>query len=74
MDIKNIELTFRFRWKRNARGISLENLSELTGISVSQLSDIERNKKMPSFDKIVKIALALDVGVNEIYEVKYKNE
>ena len=50
---------------RNERKISLSHLSELTGISKSYLSLLERGiQKNPSIDIIEKIARALKVDQN----------
>jgi XRE family transcriptional regulator, master regulator for biofilm formation len=61
MDGKKIKLL------RKQKGISLSQLSEITGISKSYLSLMERDiQTNPSLDIIEKIAEAFDVAVAEI--------
>lgn len=50
----------RMRLARTERGWTLRELSEESGISVSQLSSIERGAHLPSLESLLGIALALD--------------
>lgn len=54
---------------RKSKGISLEQLSNMTGISKSHLSYIEREEKEPTISMMVRIALALKVDIKELYKV-----
>lgn len=54
---------------RKKKGYSLEKLSKLTGISSSHLNYIENNQKEPSISILVRIALALNVKIEELYKV-----
>ena len=54
---------------RKSKGISLEQLSTMTGISKSHLSYIEREEKEPTISMMVRIALALKVDIHELYKV-----
>ena len=54
---------------RKSKGISLEQLSMMTGISKSHLSYIEREEKEPTISMMVRIALALKVDIKELYKV-----
>lgn len=56
---------------RTAKGYSLEQLSRLTGISSSHLNYIERNEKEPTLSMLVRIAVALNVDIKELYKVEY---
>jgi transcriptional regulator with XRE-family HTH domain len=52
---------------RKSKGYSLSQLAERVGISKSYLSNIEREiKKNPSIHVMGKIALALDMDLNEL--------
>lgn len=51
--------------------ISLEELSKLSGISKSHLSYIERQEKEPSLTILIKIAKALNIDINDLYEVEW---
>ena len=56
---------------RNKKNISLEKLSEITGVSSTHLNDIENNNKIPSIYIIVKIAKCLKLEVTDLYNVKW---
>lgn len=60
-------IKFKIKEIRKSQKISLKQLSYKTGISITHLSDIENNNKMPSFIFIVLIAHALKVNIEEIY-------
>lgn len=50
---------------REERGLSLEKLSALTGISPSYINRLEKSKrKSPGFTKLVALARALDVDLS----------
>ncbi|MBR5556054.1 helix-turn-helix transcriptional regulator [bacterium] len=55
------------KFYRIERGLTQEQLSELTGISADYLSEIERGKKTPSFKRMELIAKALDVEVYKLF-------
>lgn len=48
---------------RLARGLSLEQLAEMTGLTKGYVSKIERSGKAPPFSTLIKIAAALGVDV-----------
>ena len=50
------------------KGITSFDLSRKTGIAQSTISDWKRKKTNPSADKIMKIAKALDVSVEELLQ------
>jgi len=50
----------QIRINRTERGWTLRELSEHSGISVSQLSSIERGAHLPSVESLVAVAEALD--------------
>jgi FixJ family two-component response regulator len=54
------ELGRQMRLARTERGWTLKDLSESSGISVSQLSSIERGAHLPSLESLVAIASALN--------------
>ena len=59
---------FRIKKLRKDKGWSLEYLSELTGISKSQLQRIEQNETMPTYDKVCEIAYALKTPLEKVGE------
>ena len=54
------------RETRKRRGLSQERLAELTGLSTNYVGEMERGLKAPGLPVIVRLARALDVGVNEL--------
>ncbi len=68
----NIYATFarQLRLKRLQAGLTIEELADAAGISVSFLAYLETNKKKPSLATIAKIAAALDVPVPELFNEK----
>jgi FixJ family two-component response regulator len=48
------------RLARTERGWTLRDLSDASGVSVSQLSSIERGAHLPSVESLLEIAIALD--------------
>lgn len=52
----------QIRLARTERGWTLRNLSEISGVSVSQLSSIERGTHLPSVESLTSIAEALNVA------------
>ena len=54
---------------RKEKGYSLQQLSNLTGISTSHLNYIEKNEKEPTISVLVRIATALNVKIEELYKI-----
>ncbi len=59
------ELGKHIRLARTERGWTLKELSESSGVSVSQLSSIERGAHLPSLESLLAIATALDAKPSE---------
>jgi transcriptional regulator with XRE-family HTH domain len=58
---------YKLKGKRIEKGMSLSKLSELTGISKSYLSLIERNiQKNPSIDILGKLAKTLEIKIEDL--------
>ncbi len=76
------EVGTRIRQLREERGISLENLSSLTGFEISRLEDIESGKEKPQLGMVMKLSKALDSAVGrlvsgmgtKLYSITKKNE
>lgn len=54
---------------RQEKGIGLQKLAKMTGISRSHLNYIEKNEKEPSLSMAVRIAQALNIKIEELYKV-----
>ena len=59
----------KIRAIRERKGMTLAELSMKAGISAPYLSDIERGNRRGSYATLVKIAEALEMPVEEIWEV-----
>ena len=58
----------RIRGLRTELGMTLAELSEKTDISISYLSQVERDKTTPSLNSLSAIARALNVGLRYFFE------
>ncbi|MCI8345321.1 MAG: helix-turn-helix transcriptional regulator [Clostridia bacterium] len=56
---------------RQNKNITLNRLSERSGISTTHINDIENNIKSPSLLIMIRLAKALDVEITELYKVKW---
>lgn len=65
-----MEIKILLKEIREEKNITLRKLSEITGISKSHLSYIERGEKEPSLSIIIRIAVALNIDEKDLYEVK----
>lgn len=63
LDKQYVKLIFGIKLKqyRQRQNLSLQSLSDRSGISVSYLNEIEKGKKYPKTDKIISLADALKV-------------
>jgi transcriptional regulator with XRE-family HTH domain len=72
----------RIQQLRKERGISIEDLSSLTGFAVSNLEDIESGKEKPQLGTVMKLSKALDSAVGrlvsgmgtQLYSITRKND
>ncbi len=67
-----IKLIFGLKIKqiRTGKDLSLFGLSKICGLSKSYLNEIEKGKKYPKTDKIIKLAEALDVPYDRLVSLK----
>lgn len=56
---------------RQKKNVTLNKLSEKSGISTTHINDIENNIKGPSLVVMIQLAKALDVDITELYKVKW---
>ena len=54
---------------RTEKGITLETLAKLSGISKGHLSKIERGEREPKISTLIQIALSLKVDIKELYKI-----
>lgn len=59
----------QIRALRKERGLTLEELSERSGISTGLISQVERGKGNPSFASLAQLAHGLDVPIGRLFHV-----
>ena len=62
------------RWIREKRGLTLQQIEELTGIALNTISRYERGVISPTAETALKIAQALGVTVDELLNGPAKQE
>jgi len=61
MSDKNTIIGFKIKGMRESKNISIEEMSERTGLSVEQITSIENDAFLPSLGPLIKVARALGV-------------
>ena len=62
--MQNLQMTERIKLRAKQKGISIKYLLEKCGINKGFIYDIEKQNKIPSVDKIERIADCLDCSVD----------
>lgn len=57
---------------RTAKGLKLEAVAAITGVSESTLNNIENVKTSPTLANLEKIAIGLGCRISDLYESEYK--
>ena len=57
---------------RTAKGLKLEAVAAVTGVSKSTLNNIKNGKTSPTLANLEKIAKGLGCRISELYESEYK--
>jgi len=76
------EVGKRIKQLREQKGISIEDLSNLTGFDIARLENIENGKEEPQLGTVMKLSRALDSAVGrlvsgmgtKLYSITRKNE
>jgi transcriptional regulator with XRE-family HTH domain len=66
--MKNKELASRIKELRNRKGLSQEELSEKSGLSLRTIQRIENAETEPLGDSLKRLAMAFDVAPEEIID------
>ena len=67
-------LGLKLRKLRQERGSTLRDLAARSGMSISYLSEIEKGKKYPKPERLLRLAEALDVPFDELVSLKVTEE
>lgn len=57
---------------RSERNITTRELANLSGISKSEINNIENERYSPRLSQLEKLAAALDMGIVDLFDSKYK--
>jgi transcriptional regulator with XRE-family HTH domain len=70
MDEDTIIATFcqKLKTLRLANGLTLEELAEMSGVSISTISKIENRQQKPSFETVLRVARALHINFVQMLE------
>lgn len=68
-----MKLSAKLRELRTKNELTLKELSEKSGISISFISDIENGRRNPSIEKLKLLAKALDVSADEFLKDNSSN-
>ncbi|MBY0416079.1 MAG: helix-turn-helix domain-containing protein [Bdellovibrionales bacterium] len=63
-------LGLKIRQLRDKRNLSLKELGEVSGLSISYLNEIENGKKYPTIEKLAAIAQALKIDLGDLVSFK----
>lgn len=66
---ENMHIEMRVKDIRKRKNLTLAQLSERTGISVTHINDVENGLKEPGLSVLVRLSRALDVQITELYRV-----
>lgn len=62
-------MTYRLWELRTAKGYSLRTLEELSGVSKTEINDIENGKINPTIETLQLLAAALEVELSDLFTV-----
>ena len=57
---------------RTAKGLKLDAVAAVTGVSKSTLNNIENGKTSPTLANLEKVAKGLGCRISDLYESEYK--
>jgi len=67
-DVRELNIGLKIRQLRKMERLTLQNLSELSGLSKPLLSQIENDQVIPPLATLLKIAKGLKVGIHVFFE------
>ncbi len=73
-DVKRLKLGEKIRDLRLKRGNTLKHISEITGLSVPLLSQVENDAVSPPVATLLRIARALEVGISHFFREEESKE
>ncbi len=68
--LRKLKLGPRVKGLRSARGWTLNEASERTGLSRASISKIERDEMSPTFDALRKLAVGFEIDITELFSAR----
>jgi len=65
-----MNFSFKLKEVRKKKGLKQEDLASLLNIKQQQVSKYEKSDYNPSLERLIEIAVALDVTLDELVEIK----
>nr|DAH16641.1 MAG TPA: helix-turn-helix XRE-family like protein [Caudoviricetes sp.] len=62
-------MTYKVWQLRTAKGYSLRELEEISGVSKTTINNIENGKANPTIETLLLLAKALDVDLSALFEL-----
>ena len=62
-------MTYKVWQLRTAKGYSLRELEEISGVSKTTINNIENGKANPTIETLLLLAKALDVELSDLFEL-----
>ena len=62
-------MTYKVLQLRTAKGYSLRELEEISGVSKTTINNIENGKANPTIETLLLLAKALDVELSALFEL-----
>lgn len=63
----DVNITMRVREVRRGKGLTIVELSGLSGVSIAHISEIETGKQQPTLRVLCLLAAALDADVVDLF-------
>lgn len=67
VNIMEVKIKVLVRAARKKKGLSIEELSKLSGVSIAHISDVENQKSIPTLQILCQLAVALDIPAHKLY-------
>ena len=59
--------------KRIEKGLTMRDLKKRSHVSLAVITDLENAKSMPRMEIIIRLAIALDININDVYKAMMIN-
>lgn len=67
------EISLKVREMRKAQGLTIKDLSQRSGVSISYISELENGKKNISLEVLILLAVGLNTTPEKLYTYRVEN-